>query len=290
MVHRTSLKHRAIEELVSFSFLLPAAFLFFFFVVLPFIQGIPMSFFKWDGFSKEKTWIGMSNFIDLFSDKSLLSALLRTLQFTALSVIMSNAIGLAIALIIHRASRFHSILRTIFFMPFVTSLVLSAFIWAFLYNDVVYRYFNIPSPLGSTTWVIAGLSAISVWRDAGYCMVIYIAALLAVPSDFYEAAQIEGAGRLRTFFGITLPCIMSAVTANVTLLLAWGLKVFDYPMAATNGGPGQASETIALCVYNNIFHYYKAGYGQAAAFLFTFFVFILTSSVTRAMRNKEIEL
>jgi raffinose/stachyose/melibiose transport system permease protein len=175
-------------------------------------------------------------------------------------------------------------------MPFVISLVLSAFIWAFVYSDVIYRYFGVPSPLGSIVWVIFGLSVIAVWRDAGYCMVIYIAALQSVPADFYEASQIEGAGRIRTFFSITLPCIMPAVTANVTLLLAWGLKVFDYPMAATNGGPGRASETLALYVYNNIFHYYRAGYGQAAAFLFTLFVFVSTSLLTRAMRKKEIEL
>ncbi len=175
-------------------------------------------------------------------------------------------------------------------MPFVISLVLSAFIWSYLYSDVLYRYLRIPSPLGNTRWVILGLALIAVWRCAGYCMVIYVAALQSVPGDFYEAARIEGAGRVRTFFSITIPMIVPAFTANVTLLLAWGLKVFDSPMAATGGGPGRASETIALYVYNNIFNYYKAGYGQAVAFVFTLLVFLASAFLTRAMRRLEVDL
>jgi raffinose/stachyose/melibiose transport system permease protein len=284
------MRDRVRDELASLTFLLPAAVLFLVFVLLPFFQGVPMAFFRWDGFSKQRTWAGIENFVTMAKDKAFLSSLTRTIEFTFYMVLFSNLFGLVFALLIHAKSRFHTALRTVFFMPFVISLVLSAFIWSYLYSDVLYRFFHIPSPLGSTRWVILGLAVIAVWRCAGYCMVIYIAALQSVPHDFYEASRIEGAGRVRTFFSITVPMIMPAFTANVTLLLAWGLKVFDSPMAATGGGPGRSSETIALYVYSNIFNYYKAGYGQAVALVFTLFIFFASALLTRTMRRWEVDL
>ncbi len=278
------------DGLTSFSFLIPAALLFLLFVLLPFFQGIPMAFFQWDGFSKQRSWVGLENFLTMARDGALLTSLGRTLEFSGYSVILSNLFGLFFALLIHRKSRLNAALRTVFFMPFVISLVLSAFIWSYLYSDVLYRFFRVPSPLGSTQWVILGLAAISIWRDSGYCMVIYIAALQSVPADFYEAARIEGASAANTFFSVTVPLIVPAFTANAALLLAWGLKVFDYPMAATNGGPGRASETLALFIYNNIFYFYKAGYGQAVALVFTLFIFLASFLITRTLRSLEVDL
>lgn len=286
----TDMRSKVRDELTSLSFLFPAAVLFFLFMLLPFFQGIPMVFFRWDGFSKQRTWAGFENFLAMFVDRTLLSSLARTVEFTFYMVLTSNLFGLVFAILIHGKSRFHTVLRTVFFMPFVLSLVLSAFIWSYVYSDVLYRFFAIPSPLGSVRWAILGLSVIAVWRCSGYCMVIYIAALQSVPHEFYEASRIEGAGRVRTFFSITVPMIMPAFTANTTLLIAWGLKTFDTPMAATGGGPGRASETLALFVYNNIFNYYKAGYGQAVALVFTLFIFILSFLLTRMMRRLEVDL
>jgi len=285
-----TMKRRFFGELTCLSFLFPAALLFLIFVFLPFFQGIPMAFRQWDGFSKTGVFNGFDNFALMAKDSSLRDSLAKTVEFTIYTVLFSNLFGLVFAILVHRESKFHTSLRTIFFMPFVISLVLSAFIWSYVYSDVLYRFLKIPSPLGSTTWAVLGLAFISIWRDSGYCMVIYIAALQSVPAEFYEASKIEGAGKARTFFTITVPMIMPAFTANVTLLLAWGLKVFDYPMAATNGGPGRASETLALYVYNNIFHYYKAGYGQAVALVFTLFIFLTSFLLTRAMRRREVDL
>jgi len=137
---------------------------------------------------------------------------------------------------------------------------------------------------------MVGLAIIAIWRDSGYCMVVYIAAIQGVSKDFYEAAQIEGASRFQQFRQITIPMIGPAITSNITLLLAWGMKVFDYPMAATSGGPGRASETVAMLIYNNLFIYYKAGYGQAIAVIFTFFIFLCSTTVSRTLRKREVEL
>ena len=130
-------------------------------------------------------------------------------------MICSNLFGLLFALMIAKVSKINNILRTCIFVPYCLSLVLSSYIWRYVYSDVFYQIFGIPSPLGSTVWVMLGLAVISVWRDAGYCMVVYIAAIQGVSTDYYEAADLEGATHWQKFRDITLPMIAPAVTTNL---------------------------------------------------------------------------
>jgi raffinose/stachyose/melibiose transport system permease protein len=107
-------------------------------------------------------------------------------------------------------------------MPFVISVVLSSFIWSYIYSDVLYAFFGIPSPLGRPDWVMMGIVVICAWRDSGYCMIIYVAALQTIPKDYYEVGLLEGISPWQKFSMITLPLIGPAVTANLTLTLSWG--------------------------------------------------------------------
>lgn len=249
-----------------------------------------MSFTKWDGMSPNKPFVGLSNYLRIFQDGNVINATKNTLIFTVLTMVFSNLFGLLFALMIAKVSKINNILRTCIFVPYCLSLVLSSYIWRYVYSDVFYQIFGIPSPLGSTVWVMLGLAVISVWRDAGYCMVVYIAAIQGVSNDYYEAADLEGATHWQKFRDITLPMIAPAITTNFTLLLAWGMKVFDYPMAATAGGPGRASETVAMLIYNNLFTYYRAGYGQAIAVVFTAAIFVVSTIVSRTLRAREVEI
>lgn len=281
---------RTKKKIQEFSFIVPALVIFSVFVVYPFLQGFPISFTKWDGMSPVKAFVGLDNYIRIFQDANVWNAAKNTLVFTALTMIFSNLFGLLFALMIARATRLNSLLRTCIFVPYCLSLVLSSYIWRYVYSDVFYDLLGIPSPLGSTVWVMLGLAVISVWRDAGYCMVVYIAAIQGVSEDYYEAADLEGATAWQKFKNITFPLIAPAVTTNLTLLLAWGMKVFDYPMAATAGGPGRASETVAMLIYNNLFTYFRAGYGQAIAVVFTAAIFLVSTLVSRGLRKREVEM
>lgn len=278
------------KRLQEFTFVLPALIIFAIFVVYPFLQGFPISFTKWDGMSPVKKYVGFSNYIRIFQDTNVLNAIKNTLIFTAVTMVFSNIFGLLFALMISKKSKINNILRTCIFVPYCLSLVLSSYIWRYVYSDVLFDVFGIPSPLGSTVWVMFGLSVISIWRDTGYCMVVYIAAIQGVSKDYYEAAELEGATPWQKFKAITFPMIAPAVTANFTLLLAWGMKVFDYPMAATAGGPGRASETVAMLIYNNLFTYFKAGYGQAIAVVFTLAIFAVSTLVSKNLRAREVEI
>lgn len=269
-------------------FMLPTIILFCIVVLIPFFQGIPYSFTNWKSIvSETKEFNGLKNYIYLIKNKYFQDSLLVTFKFTILYMISANVMGLLLALAIHRSSWFNNIARTVLFLPFTVSATAGSIVWSYVFTDVYGTLTGLVSPLGMPGQIIYGMVVIGAWRDMGYTMLIYIAALQAVPQDYYEAATVDGAGRLRQFFSVTVPNIVPAFTTNVTLLLAWGLRTFDMPMAvARNAREGQFT---AVYVYDSIFSNNKAGLGQAAAVILTIILVVLTQIVTRSLRRLEVE-
>ena len=269
-------------------FMLPTIILFCIVVLIPFFQGIPYSFTNWKSIvSETKEFNGLKNNIYLIKNKYFQDSLLVTFKFTILYMISANVMGLLLALAIHRSSWFNNIARTVLFLPFTVSATAGSIVWSYVFTDVYGTITGLVSPLGMPGQIIYGMVVIGAWRDMGYTMLIYIAALQAVPQDYYEAATVDGAGKLRQFFSVTVPNIVPAFTTNVTLLLAWGLRTFDMPMAvARNAREGQFT---AVYVYDSIFSNNKAGLGQAAAVILTIILVVLTQIVTRSLRRLEVE-
>lgn len=277
------------QKRTYFYLALPATALFLTFVVLPFLRGIPYSFFVWDGFSQNMEWAALDNYKKLFTNKEFYSAAAITLKFTGVSLVLCNGIGLALALCVYRETRLNRFLRTVDFIPFAVSIVLASFIWKSIFGTVCYDVLGLPSILADKDWALFGVTLIQVWRDASYCMILYVAALCNIPVQILESASIDGAGGLGRFIHVTLPMIMPAVTTNITLILGWGLINFDYALAATNGGPGTATQSVALLIYRNIFSYYKAGYGQAMAIVLTVATVLATTLIANRLRSREVE-
>ena len=269
-------------------FMLPTIILFCIVVLIPFFQGIPYSFTNGKSIvSETKEFNGLKNYIYLIKNKYFQDSLLVTFKFTILYMISANVMGLLLALAIHRSSWFNNIARTVLFLPFTVSATAGSIVWSYVFTDVYGTITGLVSPLGMPGQIIYGMVVIGAWRDMGYTMLIYIAALQAVPQDYYEAATVDGAGKLRQFFSVTVPNIVPAFTTNVTLLLAWGLRTFDMPMAvARNAREGQFT---AVYVYDSIFSNNKAGLGQAAAVILTIILVVLTQIVTRSLRRLEVE-
>ena len=285
-----NLKNSSKRKLCNVLFLLPACIVFAVFVLVPFLQGIPLSLYQWDGYSDTRTFVGLSNYLQVFKDPNITEVVGNTLFFTLLYLIGCNVIGLLLALLVKKTSKLNAVLRTIFFMPFVLSMILASFMFTYIYSDVFYALLGIKSFLGNVNYVNPAIAAIAIWKDSGYCMIIYIASLQMVPNEYYEAARIEGCSAIKSFFNITMPLIVPAFTANITLILAWGMQAFDYQMAATGGGPGHASETVGMYIYKNIFVYHNAGYGQAIGILLTAGLAVLTILLTSDLRRKEVEM
>ena len=269
-------------------FMLPAFALFAFVVLVPFIQSIPVSFTdKKAIFAKSWNFVGLENYIKLLKSSSFQDSFLHTVHFTVVYILGANVLGLALALMIWKSSRFNNVIRTLLFMPFTVSLVAATKVWSYVYTDVLMPLTGMPSPLGISSQVIYGLAAIAIWRDMGYCMLIYIAALQSIPGEYYEAARVEGANFWHEFRSITLPMIVPAITANVTLVLSWGLRCFDYSQMVLNM---KAAKTTAVFVYEYIFGNSRAGLGQAGAIILTLVLVVLSNIVTTVLRKREVEV
>lgn len=269
-------------------FLLPTILLFTFVVLIPFFQGIPYSFTSWKSVvSTNHPFNGIANYKYLLTNKYFKMSLGVTFSFTIQYMFWSILFGFGLALLIHRESKFNNFSRTIFFLPFTTSVTAGAIIWSYLWTDVYGTLTGLVSPLGLPNQIVPAMAIMASWRDMGYAMLIFIAALQTVSKDFYEAATVEGANKVQQFFYITIPNIVPAFTTNTTLLLAWGLRTFDLPaVVAQNMVEGQ---TTALYIYQSIFANNKASLGQAAAIILTIILVILTQILTRTLRRLEVE-
>jgi len=269
-------------------FLLPTILLFTFVVLIPFFQGIPYSFTSWKSVvSTNHPFNGIANYKYLLTNKYFKMSLGVTFSFTIQYMFWSILFGFGLALLIHRESHFNNFARTIFFLPFTTSVTAGAIIWSYLWTDVYGTLTGLVSPLGLPNQIVPAMAIMASWRDMGYAMLIFIAALQTVSKDFYEAATVEGATKVQQFFYITIPNIVPAFTTNTTLLLAWGLRTFDLPaVVAQNMVEGQ---TTALYIYQSIFANNKASLGQAAAIILTVILVVLTQIVTRTLRRLEVE-
>lgn len=269
-------------------FLLPTILLFTFVVLIPFFQGIPYSFTSWKSVvSTNHPFNGIANYKYLLTNKYFKMSLGVTFSFTIQYMFWSILFGFGLALLIHRESHFNNFARTIFFLPFTTSVTAGAIIWSYLWTDVYGTLTGLVSPLGLPNQIVPAMAIMASWRDMGYAMLIFIAALQTVSKDFYEAATVEGATKVQQFFYITIPNIVPAFTTNTTLLLAWGLRTFDLPaVVAQNMVEGQ---TTALYIYQSIFANNKASLGQAAAIILTIILVVLTQILTRSLRRLEVE-
>lgn len=285
---RKPLRYSSKQHLGNAMFLMPTALLFIFVVLVPFFQGIPYSFTSWKSIvSSNHPFNGIKNYAYLLSNKYFLLSLSVTFRFTFWYMLLANVLGFALALMICKSSKFNNVARTTFFLPFTVSITAGAIVWSYVFTDIYGTLTGFVSPLGLPTQIISGMVIIDVWRDTGYTMLIYIAALQTISNDYYEAATVEGANAWQKFWHITIPMIVPAFTTNITLLLAWGLRSFDLPMVVSaNMVEGQ---TTAVYIYQSIFANSKAGLGQAAAIILTVILIALTQIVTRVLRSLEVE-
>lgn len=278
------------HELEKFVFIVPVLTFFSFSILIPFISGIGLSFTDWDGFSREKNFVGMENYVNLFTNPAVLTPIRNTLVYTLLTTVFGNLTSLLFALGINRKFKGRSFCRIAFFLPTAISMVLASFIWRFIFRDLFKQIFGMKNLLGQTSTVLIGLTMIHMWIDVGINMLVYLSALQTIPQAIIEAAQIDGANVRQIFFKVVLPMIVPAFTTCVTLAVTFGLKEFALPMTATQGGPMNASVTIGMYIYNNLMSYKRAGYGQAVAIMFAIALVGIGGLISGALRKREVEL
>jgi raffinose/stachyose/melibiose transport system permease protein len=279
---RGSHRERAIDLL----FLLPILAILAGFLFYPLVYGIVLSVHDTKGFDLTG-FVGLDHFAHaILGDAVFHRSLLNTVLFTGAAVVLQTGLGLFLAVLVADAKRGRAFFQFVFFAPFVLAPVAVGEVWKFLYAP----YFGIAatagSALGFNTLTVAPLAdantalwaimAAFLWRFSGLIMVVYLAAIQALPREYYEYAVLEGAGRFQQFRRVTWPLLWPQTFALVLLTTLGTLRIFDMVWVMTEGGPSHATETIATDVYSTAFRFLQVGYAQAMAMILLFVILLLT--------------
>ena len=276
------------KELMDFSFLAPSLILFLFIILVPLVRGVQYTFTNWDGLMPKLNYVGLKNYITVIHDKDLIQPICNTILFTLVTVVAINVIGLAVAMAVNKEFKGVNVIKSIIFIPLVVSLVLVSQMWMYVYSDF-FSMLGWKSPLIDKKTSMLGLCIMSIWRESGLAMMIYLAGLKNIPTEINEAAIIDGANFWQRFRNVTVPFLAPAFTYCIPLWLAAGLRMYDYSFVATSGGPQHSTETMAYYIYSYLFPYNKVGYGQTVAVLYLIVCIILSNVVTRSLRKREFE-
>ena len=271
-------------------FVLPTLLAFTIGFIIPFIEGLYLSFCQFTTVKNAK-FTGFGNYKKIFSDLTFLSSFKFTVLFAVASIVLINVIAFALALLLTRKLKGTNIFRTIFFMPNLIGGIVLGYIWQILINCVLSIVGQPLLALNSSAgyW---GLIILMCWQQIGYMMIIYIAGLQNVSDDLIEAAQIDGATWWKTLWKVKLPMVMPSITICVFLTLTNSFKLFDQNLALTGGDPNHFTEMLALNIYQTFYARAGAqwkGLGQAKAVLFCVLVIAISMIQLKATRSREVQ-
>ena len=268
-------------------FLLPTMAAFTIGFIVPFIEGIYLSFCKFTTIRDAK-FVGFSNYIEAFKDETFPHAFGFTTLFAIVTLLLVNILAFAIALALTQKIKGTNIFRTIFFMPNLIGGIVLGYIWQLIF-DGIFSHFNTALKLDANLGFI-GLVILICWQQIGYMMIVYIAGLQAIPESLKEAAMIDGANKRQRLFHVTIPNMMPSITICTFLTITNSFKLFDQNLSLTGGEPLHKTEMLALNIYQTF--YGRVGYegiGQAKAVIFFLAVVIIGMLQLRITRSKEVQ-
>jgi len=279
-------------------FVLPALAFYLLVVIYPTIAGGWYAFTDWTGRRALPDFVGVDNFTELFTTPSALSALRNTLLIALSTTVVQTVIGLALALALHSALATRNLLRTLFFAPAMLPPVIIGFLWQYVLTPTGPLNEALTAIgldglaqnwLGDSSIALGSVIGVIIWQNAGLTMVIYLAGLQGIPAELHESAQIDGASWGQRLRHVTIPLLIPATTITLSLTLISSLKLFDQVFVMTGGGPGYATETLSLAMYEEAFVSGRYGYSTAIALVLTMIVFAFAMLQLKALRRFELE-
>ena len=258
--------------------------------VIPFVEGLYLSFCKFTTINKA-TWVGFGNYVKVFQDAQFWDSLTFTCSFTVVSTVLINVLAFAVALALTKGIAGTNVFRTVYFMPNLIGGIVLGYIWNILINCVL-SLVGEPLLALNTSAGYWGMIVLMCWQQIGYMMIIYIAGLQSIPNELMEAARIDGATNAQTLFQVKIPNVIPTITICLFLTLTNSFKLFDQNLALTGGDPNHATEMLALNIYNNFYARSGAagkGIGQAKAVVFCIMVITISMIQLRATRSKEVQ-
>ena len=268
-------------------FLLPTMAAFTIGFIVPFIEGIYLSFCKFTTI-KDASFVGFSNYVEAFKDSTFPHAFGFTAIFAVVTLVLVNLLAFALALALTQKIKGTNIFRTIFFMPNLIGGIVLGYIWQLIF-DGIFSKFDMALKLNAKLgfW---GLVILICWQQIGYMMIVYISGLQAIPDSLKEAAMIDGANAWKRLFHVTIPNMMPSITICTFLTITNSFKLFDQNLSLTGGEPLHKTEMLALNIYDTF--YGRVGYegvGQAKAVIFFLAVIVISMLQLRLTRSKEVQ-
>ena len=268
-------------------FALPTMVAFTLGFIVPFIMGIYLSFCEFTTITDAK-FVGLKNYIRIFSDSTFTHALWFTALFTVVSVLAINVLAFAIAMLLTKGIRGTNAFRTVFFMPNLIGGIVLGYIWQILLNGILGHFGK--TLTYSASYGFWGLVILMCWQQIGYLMLIYISGIQNIPGELIEAAKIDGATAPQVLRYVTIPMVMPSITICTFLTLTNSFKLFDQNLALTAGEPSNSSQMLALNIFETF--YTRTGWegaGQAKAVIFFIIVAIIAVAQNRITRSKEVQ-
>ena len=281
-------KHKA------YLYILPLGILLFSFYVLPIFMSIYFSFTKYNIMTPSE-FIGLENYKKLLTDRTFITSIWNTLKFALIVVPIQTFLAIVLAVWINSRKKtlIGKFAKAVIFIPVIASMISVGVIWKAilsgsdspvnqLLNMLNLGPFNF---LGDVSLSLYTLMAINIWKNVGYFMVIYMAALMDIPETYYEAARVDGANKVQQFWGITLPFLKPATVMVVFLGSIWSLQVFDLVYSLTGGGPGLSTMTMVMYAYNLNFKNFNSGYAMAVANVLLLIIVLITIVQKKLLRK-----
>ena len=296
---RSRMSRRRKESIMAWVFSAPAIVLLIVFLIVPFLMAIGLSFTDQRLIPNPNLptrFIGFRNFVRLVADEAFLRGLLNNFYFVAVVVPVQTSLALLLAILVNQKLKGMNVFRTIYFSPVVTTMVVVAIIWTFLYNPgegLINEFiqtitFGALGPydwLQNTRLVFPAIMLLSIWQGVGFQMVIYLAGLQEIPDSLYEAANVDGANRLQQFLNVTLPQLRNTTIFVVLATTILAFKLFTQVEVMTKGGPQNASMTTIVHAVHQGWGQLKVGY--AAAISIVFFLIVLGISMLQRYFLRE---
>lgn len=273
-------------------YLFPGLLIYLVFVFYPIIETFRTSFYKWDGFSRERVFVAFQNYISLVTDAQFLKALLNNLVFIIFYSIIPILLGLLLASLLGRKPLpGMTFFRTGLFLPQILSMVVVGVTWRWIFNpnfgllNVGLRAIGLGAFtrawLGDFQLALPSVGAVGTWVQYGFCMVLFLAGMQRIPNDQYEAAELDGANEFRQLLHITLPSLRAELgVALITTIIA-ALRVFDLVYVTTRGGPGDSTLVTGFLVYRSAFQQNQLGYASTVATVMTLLIFGISLIILR---------
>lgn len=277
----------------AYIFILPAFSLLLIFLIIPIINAFWMGFTNY-GIGISLRWVGLQNYEVLFQNKLFWKSLANTAYFSALIIPLGTFTSLMLALLVNMKIRGIAFFRTAYFIPVVTSLVVTSLIWQWILDPSYGLLNHLLKKVGLPTcewlkdpnWAMPSIVLMTLWYSAGYEMLIFLAGLQGIPKSLYESARIDGANKIQSFWHITVPLLKPVTFYIVVMYCIWAFQLFTQVYITTKGGPLNSTTTVVYQIYIYAFRWFKLGYAASWSFVLAGIIFILTLINMKVFKEK----